>query len=86
MDRGVHSSLALDVYTPVASEDDVRFAEQLDGILRPNAPKKENGSGLEHPKPLFLKLTNGLQGPATPRNRHSLILPYRFELIRDVAA
>jgi hypothetical protein len=27
-----------------------------------------------------------LQGTATPRNRHSLILPYRFELIRDVAA
>jgi hypothetical protein len=27
-----------------------------------------------------------LRGPATPRNRHSLILPYRFELIRDVAA
>jgi len=37
-------SLTLDVYTHVASEDDVRFAEQLDGILRPNAPKsKEEG-------------------------------------------
>jgi integrase len=37
-------SLTLDVYTHVASEDDVRFAEQLGGILRPNAPKsKEEG-------------------------------------------
>jgi integrase len=36
-----NSSLTLDVYTHVASEDDVRFAEQLDVILRPNAPKKE---------------------------------------------
>jgi integrase len=35
------SSLTLDVYTHVASEDDVRFAEQLDVILRPNAPKKK---------------------------------------------
>jgi integrase len=35
------SSLTLDVYTHVASEDDVRFVEQLDGILRPNAPKME---------------------------------------------
>ena len=35
------SSLTLDVYTHVASEDDVRFAEQLDVILRPNAPKME---------------------------------------------
>jgi hypothetical protein len=32
--------LTLGVYTHIASEDDVRFAEQLDGILRPNAPKK----------------------------------------------
>jgi hypothetical protein len=31
-----------------------RFVEQLDGVLHPIAPKKENGSGLEHPKPLFL--------------------------------
>jgi integrase len=36
-------SLTLGVYTHVASEDDERFVEQLDGILRPNAPKKENG-------------------------------------------
>jgi integrase len=37
-------SLTLDVYTHVASEDDVRFAERLGGILRPNAPKsKEEG-------------------------------------------
>jgi integrase len=35
------SSLTLDVYTHVASEDDVRFAAQLDGILHPLAPKKE---------------------------------------------
>ena len=34
-------SLTLDVYTHVASEDDVRFAARLDGILRPNAPKSE---------------------------------------------
>jgi hypothetical protein len=47
-------SLTLDVYTHVVSEDDVLFAERLGGILRPNAPKKENGSGLEHPKPLYL--------------------------------
>ena len=47
-------SLTLDVYTHVDSEDDVQFAERLGGILRPNAPKKENGSGLEHPKPLYL--------------------------------
>src|SRR6266436_1702140 len=37
------SSLTLDVYTHVASQDDERFAEQLDMILRPNAPKKGNG-------------------------------------------
>jgi hypothetical protein len=36
------------------SPDDFRFAEQLDGILPPNAPKKENGSGVEPPKPLYL--------------------------------
>src|SRR6266446_9403825 len=30
-------SLTLGVYTHIASEDDERFAEQLDGILRPNA-------------------------------------------------
>ena len=47
-------SLTLGVYTHVASEDDLRFAEQLDVILRPNAPKKENGSGVEPPKPLHL--------------------------------
>jgi len=47
-------SLTLGVYTHVASEDDFRFVEQLDGILRPNAPKKENGSGVESPKPLYL--------------------------------
>jgi hypothetical protein len=60
-------ALTLGVYTHVASEDDLRFVEQLDvvlhgksgseekvqtdAILRPNAPKKENGSGVEPPKP-----------------------------------
>jgi len=34
-------SLTLGVYTHVASEDDFRFVEQLDGILRPNAPKRK---------------------------------------------
>ena len=47
-------SITLAVYTHVVREDDVRFAAQLDGILRPNAPKKENGSGVEPPKPLYL--------------------------------
>jgi integrase len=47
-------SLTLGVYTHVSSADDERFAEQLDEMLRPNAPTKENGSGLEHPKPLYL--------------------------------
>jgi hypothetical protein len=32
-------AVKLDVYTHVVSADDVRLAEQLDGILRPNAPK-----------------------------------------------
>jgi integrase len=37
-------ALTLDVYTHVVSADDVRLAEQLGGILRPNAPKsKEEG-------------------------------------------
>ena len=48
------SSLTLDVYTHVVSEDHERFVEQLDVILRPNAPTKENGSGVESPKPLYL--------------------------------
>jgi integrase len=48
------SSLTLDIYTHVASEDDVRFVEQLDVILRPNAPKKGNGSEVESSKPLYL--------------------------------
>ena len=47
-------SLTLSVYTHVASEDDLRFAEELDVILRPNAPKKENGLEVESPKPLYL--------------------------------
>jgi len=37
-------ALTLDAYTHVVSADDVRLAEQLGGILRPNAPKsKEEG-------------------------------------------
>jgi integrase len=47
-------SLTLGTYTHIASEDDERFAEQLDGILRPNAPKKENGLEVESSKPLYL--------------------------------
>ena len=47
-------SLTLGVYTHVASEDDLRFAEQLDVILRPNAPQKENGLEVDAPKPLYL--------------------------------
>ena len=47
-------SLTLDVYTHVASEDDQRFAEQLDRILRPIAPTNKNGSEVEPSKPLFL--------------------------------
>jgi hypothetical protein len=46
------------IYTHVASEDSRRVAAQLGeavwGILDANGRKKENGSGLEHPKPLFL--------------------------------
>jgi len=47
-------TLTLNAYTHVVSEDDVRLAAQLDGILHPIAPKKENGLGLERPKPLYL--------------------------------
>jgi hypothetical protein len=34
-------SLTLDVHTHLASEDDVRFVEQLDRVLHPIAPKNE---------------------------------------------
>jgi integrase len=47
-------SLTIGVYTHVASGDDMHFVEQLDAILRPNAPTKGNGSGVEPPKPLYL--------------------------------
>ena len=47
-------TLTLNAYTHVVREDDMRLAEQLDGILRPNAPKKENGLEVESSKPLFL--------------------------------
>jgi hypothetical protein len=46
MERIGHSdpALTLGPYTHIASEDDVKFAEQLGEILRPNAPKsKEEG-------------------------------------------
>jgi integrase len=46
-------SLTLDVYTHVASEDDVRFAEQLDGILRPNAPKSKKEGVAPGEQPLL---------------------------------
>lgn len=47
-------ALTLGVYTHVASEDDERVAEQLDGILRPNAPKSENEGKTEVAKSLYL--------------------------------
>jgi hypothetical protein len=43
-------TLTLNAYTHVVSA--ARGA--VDGILHSTAPKKENGSGLEHPKPLYL--------------------------------
>ena len=48
-----NSEFTIAAYTHIASEDDVHFAEQL-GILRPNAPKNENGSGAEPPKPFVV--------------------------------
>ena len=48
-------ALTLGVYTHVASEDDERVAEQLDGILRPNAPKSENEGKTEVAKSLYLQ-------------------------------
>ena len=47
-------SLTLGIYTHDVSEDDVRFVEQLDVMLRPNAPKKENGSEEASSKTLYL--------------------------------
>ena len=47
-------ALTLNTYTHVVGEDDVRLAEQLDGILRPSAPKKGNGSEGASSKPLYL--------------------------------
>jgi hypothetical protein len=45
---------AVSRYTHIAREDDVRCAAQLDKILRPNAPKNENGleSGVSKPFPV----------------------------------
>jgi len=48
-----NSEFTIAAYTHIASEDDVHFAEQL-GILRPNASKNENGSGVEPPKPFSI--------------------------------
>jgi integrase len=46
------------IYTHVISEDGKRVAAQLGnaiwGILDPNGPRKENGSGVEPPKPLSI--------------------------------
>jgi integrase len=47
-------TLTLDTYTHRIGEDELRLAVQLDGILRPNAPKKENGSEGASSKPLYL--------------------------------
>jgi integrase len=47
-------AVTIGVYTHFVSVDDFRFAEQLDGILHPNAPKKENGLGVEPPKPFSI--------------------------------
>jgi integrase len=47
-------SLTLGVYTHVESQDDVRFVEQLDGILHPSAPKSANGPKLSVAKALYL--------------------------------
>jgi integrase len=44
------SSTTLDTYTRVDSADDVRFTEQLDGILRP----KRKRLGVEPPKPFVI--------------------------------
>jgi integrase len=52
------SPITESVYTHVVSEDGKRVAAQLGetvwGILDPIRPKKENGLGVEPPKPLFL--------------------------------
>ena len=46
-------SLTLAVYTHVRSEDDVLFVEQLDGILRPIAPKKKTARKWSLPSRYF---------------------------------
>jgi len=48
-----NSEFTIAAYTHIASKDEVDFAEQV-GNLRPNAPKKENGSGVEPPKPFSI--------------------------------
>ena len=52
------ASSYVSIYTHVISEDGKRVAAQLGnaiwGILDPNGPRKENGSGVEPPKPLSI--------------------------------
>jgi hypothetical protein len=52
------SKITLDVYTHAVSGDDKRIAEELGGILYRklyrNGVEKQNGSGVEAPKPLYL--------------------------------
>ena len=52
MRRDGKTAPMLGICTHIASEEDRRFAERLGGILRPDAPKKDNGSGVESPEPL----------------------------------
>jgi integrase len=47
-------SLTIGVYTHVHSEDDVRFVEQVDGILHPNAPESANEEKVSVAKALYL--------------------------------
>jgi len=53
-------------------------------IFSSNSTLKKQKGRMEHPP--FPNYLNWLRGAATPRNRHSLILPYRLKLIRHVAA
>jgi integrase len=48
------ASLTLDVYIHVASGDDARSAEQLDGVLQSIAPKSETGSKVASAKCMYL--------------------------------
>jgi integrase len=46
--------MTLGVYSHVAKEDDLRVAAQLGEILDPSGPTKQNGSGVEPPKPFVI--------------------------------